>query len=111
VAFWHSALPAPYAAAARAQQNWWISLFCATVQSLGLWMGALVHLGHKHRSAFAWGMLSAGLVLWAPQDIAISLQADCWPHVVVDLLAVAGMLPPMLWLWQHDRRTTLHHLA
>ena len=29
-------------------------LFGATVQSMSLWMGALVHLGNIHRSRFAW---------------------------------------------------------
>ena len=102
LAFWQSAAPS----AARAQQLWWIGLFGVTVQSLGLWMWALVYLGQRHRSRFAWGALIVGIVIWAPQDLFISLQADAWLHVWVDLIAVVSMLPPLLWLYWYDGRQT-----
>lgn len=97
--FWGDAAPA----AARAQQVWWIALFGATMQSTALWMAALVYLGNRYRSAAAWAWLLAGLVLWAPQDMAISLQADAWIHVWIDGVALLMMVPPLVWLWQHDR--------
>lgn len=99
-AFWGQAAPAP----ARAQQMWWIALFGPTVQCMTLYMGALVRVGDTSRSSFAWAALIAGLVLWAPQDMAISLRAACWPHVWVDSVALLLMLPPLAWLWQHDRK-------
>jgi hypothetical protein len=99
-AFWGPAVPA----AARAQQVWWISLFGPTVQAAAVWMGALAWMGERHRSAFAWGALIAGIVLWAPQDMLISLRADCWTHVWIDTFAVVSMLPPLLYLWFIDRR-------
>lgn len=102
LAFWHGAAPAP----ARAQQLWWIALFGATVQTVGLWMAALVHLGARYRSTFAWGMLSLGIVIWAPQDMFISMQASAWIHVGIDLIAVGSLLPPLLWLWWQDRAST-----
>jgi hypothetical protein len=102
IAFWGHAAPA----AARAQQVWWIALFGATIQALSVWMWALVRLADRLRNAAIWAWLMAGLVLWAPQDMLISLQADQWPHVWIDLFALASMLPPLLWLYRHDRAST-----
>ncbi|MES2017847.1 MAG: cell division protein [Pseudomonadota bacterium] len=98
-AFWGPQIPA----AARAQQVWWISLFGPTVQAAALWMGALAWIGDHQRNAFAWGALIAGLLLWAPQDMLISLRADCWPHVWIDSFALACMLPPLIYLFYIDR--------
>lgn len=100
IAFWGTAAPS----AARAQQVWWISLFGPTVQGLSLWMLALIRIGERQRSAFAWGAVFLGIVLWAPQDMLISLRADCWTHVWLDCFAVATMLPPLAWLWLLDRK-------
>lgn len=102
VGFWGGAAPVE----ARQQQIWWIALFGPTVLSTSLWMGALVHIGNKHRSPFAWGWLIAGVAVWAPQDMIISMQVNCWPHVWVDLISVLALIPPLLWLWRHDRRHT-----
>jgi hypothetical protein len=99
-AFWGANAPA----AARAQQLWWISLFGPTVQGLSIWMLALVRIGERHRSVFAWGALILGVLVWAPQDMLISLRADCWAHVWLDFFAVLTMLPPLVWLWLHDRK-------
>lgn len=88
---------------ARAMQTWWISLFGPTVQAAAIWMGALAWIGDRQRNAFAWGALIAGIVLWAPQDMAISLQANCWNNVWLDCLALAGMLPPLFFLFFIDR--------
>lgn len=98
-AFWPQAAPS----AARAQQIWWISLFCATVQCLALWMAALIYLGHQYRARFAWGALIVGLVLWAPQDMWLSLQKNMTSHVIIDAVALLAMLPPLAWLWWQDR--------
>ncbi|QAU35284.1 cell division protein [Janthinobacterium sp. 17J80-10] len=99
-AFWGASAPS----AARAQQVWWIGLFGPTIQGMSLWMLALIHFGDRYRSGLAWGALIAGIVIWAPQDIWISLRADCWTHVWVDGFAVLTMVPPLAWLWFHDRR-------
>lgn len=99
-AFWGGAVPAQ----SRAVQVWWISLFGPTVQAAAVWMGALAWMGDRQRNAFAWGALIAGIVLWAPQDILISLQAQCWVHVWLDSFAVAAMLPPLIYLFLIDRR-------
>ncbi len=97
--FWGADVPPQ----ARAHQSWWISLFGPTVQAAALWMGALAYIGDRQRSAFAWGALIAGIVLWAPQDILISLQAGCWNNVWLDTVALAGMLPPLFYLFYIDR--------
>lgn len=99
LSFWGESAPAP----ARAQQLWWIALFGATVQSFALYMLALIHLADRHRSRAAWGWLIVGLIVWAPQDIAISLQADIWLHLWLDCFALASLLPPLIWLYRHDR--------
>jgi hypothetical protein len=98
-AFWGANVPA----AARAQQVWWISLFGPTVQAAAVWMGALAWIGDRQRNAFAWGALIAGIVLWAPQDILISMSANCWSHVWIDIIAVVLLLPPLVYLFQVDR--------
>ncbi|MFZ6770310.1 cell division protein [Undibacterium sp. Di26W] len=97
--FWQAAAPD----AARAMQIWWISLFGPTVQTVGLWMAALTQLGNRYRSRLAWGWLLAGIVVWAPQDILISLQANATVHVWIDSLAVLTLIPPLLWLWRIDQ--------
>ena len=97
--FWHGAAPA----AARAQQIWWLSLFAPTLQAAAIWMGALVRAGARSREPSAWVWLMVGLAVWAPQDIRTSLQAAAWPHVWADCAAVLTMLPPLAWLWWHDR--------
>ncbi len=98
-AFWHEAVPA----GVRQLQVWWLSLFGATIQSLGLWMLALIRLGDLHRSRFAWSMLCFGLLVWAPQDMWISYQAGVVLHVWIDLFAVICLLPPLLMLRWFDR--------
>jgi hypothetical protein len=108
-AFWHGAVPTVYAAPVRAQRLWWQALFCATLQNLALYMAALIRLGQIQRSPFAWGALTIGILIWAPQDIAISLQADCWPHVAIDILALAALVPPLCWLWRRDFLATQVH--
>lgn len=92
-------------AAARSHQLWWMALFGPTVQAASVWMGALAWMGARQRQRFAWGALIAGLLLWAPQDILVSLRADCWPHVWLDAFALAAMLPPLAYLFFIDRRS------
>ena len=98
-AFWDATVPAP----AHAQQIWWISLFGPTVQSAALWMGALAWIGDRQRGAFAWGALIAGMLLWAPQDMMVSLRALCWDNIWIDTFALATMLPPLVYLYCVDR--------
>jgi hypothetical protein len=97
--FWGASIPP----ASRALQTWWMSLFGPTVQAAAVWMGALAWMGARQRNAFAWGALIAGTVLWAPQDMLISLRANCWSHVWLDSFALAGMLPPLFYLFVIDR--------
>ncbi|AKA23530.1 hypothetical protein [Pseudomonas chlororaphis] len=100
-AFWGAAAPAP----GRAQQIWWLGLFGATLQSYALYLLALVHLGARLHSPAAWAWLMAGLLLWAPQDMWLSWQVGMHAHLWVDSLALLVLLPPLLWLYRHDRRT------
>ena len=99
--FWGAELaPAP----ARTQQIWWLALFGATLQSYSVYMLALVHIGNRLKTPLAWGSLMAGLVLWAPQDMLLSAQKAMWLHVWLDGLALFLLLPPLIWLYGHDRR-------
>ncbi|MCO8171292.1 cell division protein [Pseudomonas sp. 21LCFQ02] len=98
-AFWGAVAPL----AAREQQTWWLALFGATLQSYSLYMLALIHIGSRVRQPMVWGWLMAGLLLWAPQDIVISLQAGVWSHLLIDSLALLALVPPLLWLYRHDR--------
>ncbi len=87
---------------ARALHMWWLSLFGPTVQAAAIWMAGLAVVGDKQRNAFAWAMLILGLLVWAPQDMLISARAHCWINLWIDLLALAVMLPPLLWLCKLD---------
>ncbi len=98
-AFWDGAAPP----AALALQQWWFALFGPTIQSLAILMAGLVWLGARRREPLAWACLIASVLLWAPQDMGISLLHGAWPHVWVDLFALGCMLPPLCWLWWHDR--------
>lgn len=88
-------------------QAWWLSLFGPTVLLMALWMIGLIRLADRLRQARIWLWLAGGLLLWAPQDMLASLRAGYWPHVWIDLLALAAMLPPLFWLWRHDRAVAL----
>lgn len=96
--FWAGLAPV----AARAQQTWWMALFGATLQCSAIWMLALVHLGNQTRHRAAWGGLLVGLLVWAPQDVLVSLQAGVWLHAIIDGAALLMMIPPLLWLWRED---------
>lgn len=98
-AFWQAGAPVE----ARGLQTWWIALFGPTVQLVGLFMIALVHLADRLRQPQVWLWLAAGLLVWAPQDILVSLRAGVWAHLGIDLFALAILLPPLCWLWRHDR--------
>jgi hypothetical protein len=52
----------------------------------------------------AWGWLIAGIVLWAPQDMWFSLTAQLWVNLWIDGFALLTLLPPLIWLYRHDRR-------
>jgi uncharacterized protein (TIGR01777 family) len=106
-AFWGADAPA----AVHGLQVWWFAIFGATVQSYAVFMGALVYLGNRHRSSAVWGWMIAGIVLWAPQDMAISLQAGIWSHVWLDAVAVISLLAPLVWLFRHDRRAPVSTTA
>lgn len=95
-----------HSAAARQLQVWWVSLFGATLQNLAIIMGVLTYVANKQRNAFIWAWMIAGLLLWAPQDMVISLQIDLWIHVWVDLLALLLFVPPLFVLWRLDRKAS-----
>jgi len=87
---------------ASALQVWWFSLLGATLQAFSLLMLALVHIGSRHGLSAIWGWLILGILVWAPQDIWVSLQQQTWLHVWVDGSALLVMLPPLSVLWWID---------
>ncbi|MEN0036132.1 MAG: hypothetical protein AAGC78_03655 [Cellvibrio sp.] len=84
-------------------QLWWISLFGATLQAFSLFMLALMYLANKHRLASIWLILAGVILLWAPQDIIISIQKNVWSHAWIDLAAIIALVPTLLILWRLDR--------
>jgi hypothetical protein len=48
--------------------------------------------------------LIAGILLWAPQDMWLSAQQQVWSHVWLDGFALLVLLPPLFWLYRHDRQ-------
>jgi len=87
-----------------ALHSWWMSLFGATLQAFSLFLLALVYLANRYRNAVIWLLLAGVILLWAPQDIFISIQRNVWSHVWVDLAAVIALVPPLLSLWWLDRK-------
>ncbi|OZI66157.1 cell division protein [Bordetella genomosp. 4] len=102
-AFWGTTPPEP----AHTQQIWWLALFGATLQSYSLYMLGLVHIGNRYKIPSIWGWMIVGIVVWAPQDIWISLQAGIWSHLWVDSFALLVLLPPLFWLYRLDKRAEL----
>lgn len=99
----HALHPATVPAQARDLQHWWLTLFGATLQSYAVFMLALVHLGNTLRARAAWLGLIAGLLLWAPQDMYFSFVSGVRINVWLDGAALLVLLPPLLWLYRHDR--------
>lgn len=99
---WYHAVLGPEAQHAR--QAWWLALFGPTIQCVGLWMLALVWFGDTRREPAAWLWIGAGLLLWGPQDIMVSLRAEVWPNVWLDLATLALLLPAVWRLYVLDRR-------
>lgn len=97
--FWSGIAPAE----SRAMQIWWISLFGATIQNVGIWMAALVRLGDIHHSRFAWASLLLGVLVWAPQDMWISFQAGAMIHLWIDGFALITLLPVFIYLYCIDK--------
>jgi len=89
---------------AQALQVWWLSLFGATLQNLAVFMGILIYVGNRQGRPFVWGWMIFGLLLWAPQDMLISLRINLWLHVWVDAIVILLVLPPLLLLWRIDRK-------
>lgn len=87
-----------------ALHRWWMSLFGATLQAFSLFLLALVYFANRYRCAAMWLWLGAGILLWAPQDIYLSVHRGVWLHVWVDLAAVGAIVPPLCVLWWWDRK-------
>jgi len=83
---------------------WWLALFGATLQAFALFMLALVYLANRYRHAGIWLLLAGVILLWAPQDMFISIQKNVWAHVWIDLAAVIALVPPLFALWWLDRK-------
>lgn len=94
-----------------AQQAWWIALFGPTIQCVGVLMLALTCFGDTRREPSAWLWLIASLLLWAPQDMLISLRASVWPNLWIDAITLALLLPPLLRLYRIDSRVASEHGA
>jgi len=97
-AFW----PDIISGAGRLLQIWWLGLFGVTLQTMAIFMGVLVYIADRQRLKFVWGWILIGFLLWAPQDITLSLQANAWMHVWGDVLALLLLLPPLLLLWRQE---------
>jgi hypothetical protein len=97
---WYHELIGP--ASEHARQAWWMALFGPTIQCVGVWMLALVRFGDQYRAPSAWLWIGAGLLLWGPQDIMVSLRAGVWPNVWLDLATLALLLPAVWRLHRLD---------
>lgn len=92
-------------------QVWWLSLFGATLQNVAIFMGVLTYVASKQRSVFVWAWMIVGLIVWAPQDMLVSLRIDLWLHVWVDSIVLLLMLPPLIILWWLDRKSVISRTA
>lgn len=83
---------------ARNLHLWWMGLFGATVQFASIYMGLLVYVGDKYKLNIIWKGMIIGLLVWAPQDMYISLQYKIYSHVVMDVLVLIMIVPILIWL-------------
>lgn len=83
---------------------WWVALFGATLQAFALFMCALIYIGGRYAHPAIWCWLIVAIIVWAPQDIFISLQKGIWLHAWVDVLATCVILLPLISLWVTDRK-------
>jgi hypothetical protein len=87
-----------------ALQQWWLALFGATLQAFALLFLLLVYYAGRFRQAKAWLWLALVILIWAPQDMLISIRQGIWVHLWVDLAAVVAIVPPLVGLWYLDRK-------
>lgn len=66
-------------------------------------MLALIHVAARHRIASIWLWLSAGLLLWAPQDTMIAWRAGIPSHLWINGAALLALIIPTLALYRIDR--------
>lgn len=98
-AFWGANIPKN----ARQLHLWWMGLFGATVQFASIYMGLLVYVGNKYKLTVVWKWMIIGLLVWAPQDMLISLQYAIYSHIVMDIFVLLITVPTLLWLYKIDK--------
>lgn len=96
--FWPAEIPA----AAVELQTWWMSILGATIENLAILMAVLIYVGDRYRIPLVWGWMIISLLVWAPQDMVISLTNQAWSHVWIDVFALFAFLPPLFVLWRGD---------
>lgn len=74
------------------------------VQVFALFMLLLVELGRRYGNPIIWLILALGVLLWAPQDMLISVERGVWSHCWVDLAAVVAIVPAAIMLALQDRK-------
>lgn len=89
---------------ARQLHLWWMGLFGATVQFASIYMGLLVYVGDKYKLNVIWKGMIVGLLVWAPQDMYVSLQYTIYSHVVMDMLVLIMIIPVLLSLNNIDSK-------
>ena len=102
MSFWSGVAPTE----ALQLQIWWLRLFGATLQNIGLLMLLLTYLGDRYCHKIIWLWMMVGLLIWAPQDMYISLQANVWMNIWVDITALLLMLPFLFMLFLIDRKNS-----
>ncbi len=93
-------------AGARQLNNWWLSLFGATLQNLAVLMGILIFVASKYGKAYIWLWMIIGLLVWAPQDMLISMQLNLRLHLWVDAFALLLLVPPLVTLYWIDSKAS-----
>lgn len=91
---------------ARQLNSWWLSLFGATLQNLAILMGVLIFAANRHRKAYIWLWMIIGLLVWAPQDMLISMQLNLRLHLWADAIALLLLLPPLVILYRVDSKAS-----
>lgn len=91
---------------ARQLNSWWLSLFGATLQNLAILMGVLIFAANRHGKAYIWLWMIIGLLVWAPQDMLISMQLNLRLHLWVDAIALLLLLPPLVILYWVDSKAS-----
>jgi hypothetical protein len=92
-AFWTEPVVDP---ALRAYQHWIHAVLGATMAGWGITIAAMAHVPLRRGERWAWWTLLAAVLIWFIADTAASAVLGVKHNVMINIVAVLGLLLPLL---------------